>query len=198
MNLEGVPGAIGVPCERGEARLAPVEGVAGAGELQIRPNAPQYMMAGYHANAKATREAWQDGWYRTRDLASIDAGGNYRFVGRLADCVRRRGENVSAFEVEQAILRHPDVVEAAVVGVDSELGEQDLALYYVERSPGVLPGAGLERWCRAQLSDFMVPRYYVAVRQFPKTETQRVQKGILHSEVKLRGAYDADTKEQVR
>lgn len=201
MNAQGVPGAIGKPCERAEAKLAPVEGIANEGELQgelhIRPKAPHYMMAGYHRNANASREAWQDGWYRTRDLASLGADGNYRFTGRLADCVRRRGENVSAFEVEQAILKHPDVVEAAVVGVDSELGEQDLALYYIERSPGALPGAGLERWCRAKLSDFMVPRYYVAVREFPKTETQRVQKGVLHSEVRLRGAYDAERKEHL-
>ena len=198
MNGEGVPGVIGRACERAEARLVPVEGVAHAGELQIRPKAREYMMAGYHGNADATREAWHDGWYRTRDLASRDADGNYRFVGRLADCVRRRGENVSAFEVEQAILKHPDVVEAAVVGVDSELGEQDLALYYVERAPGAVPGARLERWCRAELSDFMVPRYYVPVGQFPKTETQRVQKGLLHSEVRLRGGYDADRKEHLR
>jgi crotonobetaine/carnitine-CoA ligase len=191
MNTQGVPGAIGKPCERADARLM------SDGELQIRPKAPHYMMAGYHRSEEATRAAWQDGWYRTRDLASLDADGNYRFTGRLADCVRRRGENVSAFEVEQAILKHPDVVEAAVVGVDAELGEQDLALYYVERSAGALPGAGLERWCRAKLSDFMVPRYYVAVREFPKTETQRVQKGILHSEVRLRGAYDAERKEHL-
>jgi crotonobetaine/carnitine-CoA ligase len=198
MNTDGRPGSIGRPCERAEARLAPVEGVIDAGELQIRPKAPAYMMAGYHGNAEATREAWQDGWYRTRDLAALDADGSYRFVGRLADCVRRRGENVSAFEVEQAILKHPDVVEAAVVGVDSELGEQDLALYYVERAPGAVPVAGLERWCRSRLSDFMVPRYYVPVGQFPKTETQRVQKGLLHSEVRLRGGYDADKKEHLR
>ena len=128
----------------------------------------------------------------------MDAAGNYWFTGRLADCVRRRGENVSAFEVEQAVLTHPQVLEAAVVGVDSELGEQDLALYYVERAAGAVPGPGLEGWCRSNLSDFMVPRYYVPVREFPKTETQRVQKGLLHSEVRLAGGYDADTKEYVR
>jgi crotonobetaine/carnitine-CoA ligase len=198
MNTDSVPGAIGKPCKRAETRLAAVEGVDGAGELQIRPLASQAMMSGYHGNAEATRESWQDGWYRTRDLASLGADGNYRFVGRLADCVRRRGENVSAFEVEQIVLTHPQVVEAAVVGVDSELGEQDLALYYVERTAGALSGPGLERWCRSNLSDFMVPRYYVPVREFPKTETQRVQKGLLHSEVKLGGGYDADRKEYLR
>jgi crotonobetaine/carnitine-CoA ligase len=105
---------------------------------------------------------------------------------------------VSAFEVEQGVLHHPQVVEAAVVGVDSDLGEQDLALYYVERSSGAIPGPTLRAWCESHLSDFMVPRYYVAVREFPKTETQRVQKGLLHSEVGLKGGYDADKKEYVR
>jgi crotonobetaine/carnitine-CoA ligase len=195
MNGDAAPGAIGKPCARAEARLAKVDGVEGAGELQIRPLEPHAMMSGYHGNAEATRESWQDGWYRTRDLATRGADGSYRFSGRLADCVRRRGENVSAFEVEQAVLRHPQVVEAAVVGVDSELGEQDLALYYVERAAGAAGAPGLERWCRDHLSDFMVPRYYVPVREFPKTETQRVQKGLLHSEVRLAGGYDADKKE---
>lgn len=198
MNTDAIPGAIGRPCTRAQARLVAVDGFEGAGELQIRPFVPEMMMSGYHGNAAATRESWLDGWYRTRDLASVDATGNYRFAGRLADCVRRRGENVSAFEVEQAVLMHPQIAEAAIVGVDSELGEQDLALYYVERTAGAAPGPCLEEWCRSNLSDFMVPRYYVSVREFPKTETQRVQKGLLHSEVKLGGGYDADRKEYVR
>jgi crotonobetaine/carnitine-CoA ligase len=197
-NSDHVPGAIGRSCPRAEARLVPVEGITGAGELQIRPRDPASMMSGYHGNRAATQEVWADGWYRTRDLAMVGTDGNYRFVGRLADCVRRRGENVSAFEVEQAVLKHPQVVEAAVVGIDAELGEQDLALYYVERDAGAIPAVRLAQWCRKNLSDFMVPRYYVPVRDFPKTETQRVQKGILHDQVRLGGGYDAERREYLR
>ena len=194
-NHDRVPGAVGKSCSRAEFRVVPIEGVGAAGELQVRPLDPVSMMSGYHGNPQATAAAWVDGWYRTRDLVNADEEGNLFFAGRLADCLRRRGENVSAYEVEQAVLKHPDVVEAAVVGVDSDLGEQDIALYYIERHPGSLRPPTLEAWCHQQLSDFMVPRYFCAVAAFPKTETQRIQKGILHDQIRLRGAYDAEQKE---
>lgn len=191
-NHDRVPGAVGKTCPRAQFRAVPVPGVAATGELHVRPHHPVSMMSGYHGDAQSTSGAWEDGWYRTRDLVNVDASGNFFFAGRLADCLRRRGENVSAYEVERAVLKFPDLIEAAVVGVDSPLGEQDIALYYVERQPGTLAPQMLEAWCRRELSDFMVPRYYCAVREFPKTETQRVQKGILHDQVRLRGAYDAE------
>ena len=197
-NHDCVPGSIGKSCPRAEFRVAPVEGTADAGELQVRPFDRFSMMSGYRGDASVTAGAWNDGWYGTRDLVRTDAEGNYFFVGRLADCLRRRGENVSAYEVEQAVLKHPDLVEAAVVGVDAELGEQDIALYYVEREPGRLAARTLEAWCRERLGDFMVPRYFCAVAGFPKTETQRIQKGILHDQVRLRGAYDAEREEMMR
>jgi crotonobetaine/carnitine-CoA ligase len=191
-NHDHVAGSIGKSCPRADFRIAPRDGMSNGGELQVRPHDPVSMMSGYHADAGATAGAWVDGWYSTRDLVTADAQGNFFFVGRLADVLRRRGENVSAYEVEQAVLKHPDLIEAAVVGVDSELGEQDIALYYVEREPGRVTSQALEAWCRQQLGDFMVPRYFCAVPEFPKTETQRVQKGILHDQERLRGAYDAE------
>lgn len=194
-NHDRVPGSIGKSCPRADFRVVPVAGIEGKGELQVRPHDRASMMMGYHSDANATAGTWTEGWYRTRDLVSADADGNLFFAGRMADSLRRRGENVSAYEVEQAVLKHPEIVEAAVVGVDSDLGEQDVALYYVERQPGRLAHAALEAWCREQMGDFMVPRYYCSVPEFPKTETQRVQKGILHDQVKLRGAYDAERQE---
>src|SRR5690348_12818063 len=130
-NRARVPGSVGRGCARADFRLMPVEGIDHAAELQVRPTVSHAMMAGYRGSPTGTAEAHMDGWYRTRDLMTIDTEGNYYFAGRLADCVRRRGENVSCFEVEQAVLENPHVLEAAVVGIDSELGEQDLALYYV-------------------------------------------------------------------
>lgn len=197
-NHGRIPGSIGRACPRADFRIAPLDATGSSGELQVRPHDPASMMSGYHADASATAGAWVDGWYATRDLVRVDAAGNFFFVGRLADSLRRRGENVSAYEVEQAVLKHPAVVEAAVVGVDSELGEQDIALYYVERVPKRISSQSLAAWCREQLSDFMVPRYYCSVDEFPKTETQRVQKGILHDQVRLDGAYDAERKEMKR
>jgi len=197
-NHDHVAGSIGRSCPRADFRVVPLEGIATGGELQVRPHERLSMMSGYHGDAVATAAAWTDGWYRTRDIVSADAGGNLFFSGRLADCLRRRGENVSAYEVEQAVLKHPDLLEAAVVGVDAELGEQDIALYYVEREPGRLQSQALATWCRERLGDFMVPRYFCAVSEFPKTETQRIQKGILHDQIRLRGAYDAERKETMR
>ena len=201
-NHDHVAGSIGKSssgsCARADFRVVPLEGIVSGGELQVRPHDRLSMMSGYHGDAAATAAAWTDGWYRTRDIVSADEGGNLFFTGRLADCLRRRGENVSAYEVEQAVLKHPDLVEAAVVGVDAELGEQDIALYYVEREPGRLQSQALADWCRKQLGDFMVPRYFCAVSEFPKTETQRIQKGILHDQMRLRGAYDAERKETMR
>ena len=193
-NHDGVPGAIGRACPRADFRVVPVPGVPTGGELQVRPHERASMMRGYHANAEANAAAWDGDWYRTRDLVQRDADGNYFFAGRLADCLRRRGENVSAYEVELAVSRCPQVREAAVVGVASEFGEEDIALYYVPRA-GDGDGHAVEAWCRREMSDFMVPRYYCAVTEFPKTETQRIQKGILHDQVRLRGAYDAERKD---
>jgi crotonobetaine/carnitine-CoA ligase len=190
-NRDRVPGSIGKSCPRADFRIAPIEGIDGAGELQVRPHDRASMMSGYHNDPVATAAAWNEDWYCTRDLVTADREGYFFFVGRLADCLRRRGENVSAYEVEQAVLKHPDLVEAAVVGIDAEIGEQDIALYYVEREPGRLAPERLEAWCRERLGDFMVPRFFCPVAEFPKTETQRVQKGILHSQTQLRGAYDA-------
>ena len=194
-NHERVPGSIGRSCPRAEFRAVPVAGVPFAGELQVRPLDRRSMMDGYRGNAEATAAAWDGPWYRTRDLVNRDAAGNFFFAGRLADCLRRRGENVSAYEVELAVLKCPELLEAAVVGVPSEVGEEDIALYYVPRDPAGNSPAVLEAWCRRELSDFMVPRYYCAVDGFPKTETQRIQKGILHDQVRLRGAWDAERKE---
>jgi crotonobetaine/carnitine-CoA ligase len=194
-NRDRVPGSIGRSCARADFRVAPIHDMGAAAELQVRPHDRMSMMSGYHEDPQATAAAWDGDWYRTRDLVTVDAQGNFYFAGRLADCLRRRGENVSAYEVEQAVLKHPDVLEAAVVGVDAELGEQDIALYYVEREPGRAPPRLLAAWCRERLGDFMVPRFFCPVDEFPKTETQRVQKGILHSQTQLRGAYDAQRKE---
>ena len=194
-NHDHVPGAIGKSCSRAEFRVVPVDGIGPAGELQVRPLDQSSMMRRYHGEESATAGAWVDGWYSTRDLVTVDADGNFYFSGRLADCLRRRGENVSAYEVEQIVLNHPGILEAAVVGVSAELGEQDIALYYVARESQQASPEALEAWCREHMGDFMVPRYFCAVAEFPKTETQRIQKGILHDQVRLRGAYDAESKE---
>ncbi|HEY0696633.1 MAG TPA: AMP-binding protein, partial [Micromonospora sp.] len=192
VNHERVPGSIGRPCPRAEARVVPVDGVpAGRGELQFRPYDRWDMMAGY-LDPRETAEVFDGDWYRTRDLVEQRPDGSYRFVGRLSDCIRRRGENVSAFEVELALLRHPAVAEVAAVGVDSDLGEQDIAVYYRLKPTARVGPAELRAWAADHLGDFMLPRYLREVDDLPKTETQRVRKPELVARIGLAGAYDAE------
>lgn len=191
MNLEGRPGSVGVPCPRIEVRLEPLPGDPGeVGELLIRPLQPGFFMSGY-LDPGQTEEAFSaDGWYRTRDLLARRPDGHFRFVGRTADSIRHRGENVSAWEVEQAFLAHPDVAEAAAVGVPSELAEEDIALFYVRRPAAALTPRQLRAWASGSLGSFMRPRYYMPMDALPKTQTQRVQKAALR-ERGVAGAYDA-------
>ncbi|MBA2391094.1 MAG: AMP-binding protein [Geodermatophilaceae bacterium] len=184
MNLDGRPGSVGAPCERIEVRLAPVEGTSGeSGELQVLPREPGYFMSGYLDPDETAAAMTPDGWYQTRDLLAVRSDGYYRFVGRTADAIRRRGENVSAWEVEQAFLAHPDVAEAAAVGVPSDLAEEEIALYYVRRPGSDLTSYDLRRWSAGRLGAFMRPRYYVALDALPKTQTQRVRKALLRERV---------------
>lgn len=188
MNLDGRPGSVGAPCERIDVRLVPVEGSPErSGELQVKPREPGYFMSGYLDPEQTAQAYTADGWYRTRDLLARRPDGYYRFVGRIADSIRRRGENVSAWEVEQAFLAHPAVAEAAVIGVPSDLGEQDIALYYVLRPDADLTPRELRRWSASRLGAFMRPRYYVVLNALPKTQTQRIRKTALRE----RGLTDA-------
>ena len=96
------------------------------GELIVRSDIPWSMNHGYHNNPEATAAAWRNGWFHTGDAFRRDADGNFFFVDRLKDAIRRRGENISSFEVEAEVNAHPAVREAAAVGVPSEFGEDDV------------------------------------------------------------------------
>lgn len=149
------------------------------GELVVRTDAPWETMAGYLGAPEATAKAWRNLWFHTGDQCRRDADGNFYFVDRGSDAIRRRGENVSSTDVEAALLGHPDVAESAVVGVPSEWGEHDIKAFVVPR-PGVSPDpADIAAYAERQLPRFMVPRYVVVVRDLPKTPTNRVQKARL-------------------
>ncbi|MGI8532509.1 MAG: AMP-binding protein [Geodermatophilaceae bacterium] len=182
LNIDGRPGSVGVPCPRIQARLVAGEGdPPEVGELQLRPTADGYFMSGYLDPEHTAAAYTADGWYRTRDLLAQREDGYYRFVGRMSDSIRRRGENVSAWEVEQAFLAHPGVLEAAAIGVPSELGEEEIALYVVPRPGTALDPAELRRWATGGLGAFMRPAFYLPVDSLPKTQTQRVRKDELRA-----------------
>ena len=96
------------------------------GEMLVRTDRPWGMNSGYYKNPEATAKAWRNGWFHTGDAFTQDAEGNFFFVDRMKDAIRRRGENISSFEVEADVCSHPAVREAAAVAVPSELGEDDV------------------------------------------------------------------------
>jgi acyl-CoA synthetase (AMP-forming)/AMP-acid ligase II len=130
--------------------------------------------AGYHNLPDKTAETVVDGWVHTGDAFRADAEGRFSFSDRMKDALRRRGENVSSFEVERVINGHPTVFESAVVGVPSELGEDDIKAVVVAR-PGqdVDPGE-LTRFLIERLPYFMVPRYIELADELPRTPTHKV------------------------
>jgi len=155
--------------------------VGSAGELVVRADLPWTMSHGYLNDAAATARAWRNGWFHTGDLLRRDAAGNYFFVDRLKDALRRRGENISSFEVENAIAQHPAVREAAVVPVPGE-GSEDEVLAVVALVPGAaLAPAELIGFLRDKLAYFMIPRYVRVLDALPKTPTQKVEKHVLRA-----------------
>ncbi len=166
--------------------------IGSPGELIVRTDQPWSMNAGYDGMPEATARAWRNGWFHTGDLFRRDAEGNYFFMDRIKDTVRRRGENISSFEVEAAVLAHPDVDEAIAVGVASEIEEQEV-LVAVKAKPGrtVDPRALIE-FLIPRLAYFMVPRYVRVVDEIPRTETNKARKVVFRDQGVTEGTWDRE------
>lgn len=150
-----------------------------AGEATIRADDPWMIMAGYYNNPEATVAAWRDLRLHTGDELVRNVDGSFRFIDRRKDAIRRRGENVSSFEVEAEINTHDAVLECAVVGVPSEHVEDEIKAVIVCK-PGAAPDErGMIEYLVERLPYFMVPRYLEFVDELPKTPTQKVQKSAL-------------------
>jgi carnitine-CoA ligase len=147
----------------------------------------------YYKNAEATSDKTRDGWLYTGDLVYADEKGYIYFVGRNTESMRVRGENVSAYEVEQAVLKHPDVLECAVYAVPSELAEDEIMVTLVPVEGRTFDAASLPDFLAGELAKFAVPRYYRVVGELPKTETHRVIK----KELEMLGITD-DTYDRER
>jgi crotonobetaine/carnitine-CoA ligase len=156
-----------------EARVVDADGAdASTGELLLRSPA---VTPGYWGMPDETAAAISaDGWLRTGDIVSRDADGVFTFVTRKKEVLRRRGENLSPLEVEEAIATHPSVVECAVVGVPSELSEDEVKAFVVTNVPADF--AALRAWAAERLAPFKVPRYWQQLPALPRTPTQRVAK----------------------
>jgi crotonobetaine/carnitine-CoA ligase len=152
------------------------------GELILRTDAPWAMTVGYLNDPEASARAWRNGWFHTGDVFRADADGNYFFVDRRKDAIRRRGENISSFEVETEVCAHPAVKEAAAVAVPSEVGEDEVLVVISLAPGGVLDPAELLEFLAPRMPSYMVPRYVRILPELPKTPTQKVQKHLLRAE----------------
>lgn len=146
------------------------------GEIVIRPLEPDVVMKGYWGMPEATREAFRNNWLHTGDLGRMDAEGHLFFEGRKSDSIRRRGENISAFEIEQVLNEHPEVQEGAAVGVPSEMTEEDVKVFVVRKPGSQLDADGLREFCRGRMARFMVPEHVEFVGEIPKTPTGKPAK----------------------
>ncbi len=189
------PGSCGKPLGPWSLRLIDEEGfdvAAGEpGELVVRAEEPSVLMDGYWAMPEATIEVFRNQGFHTGDLLRQDADGWFYFVGRRKDIVRRRGENISAAEVELTLEQHPDVLECAVIGVPSELTEEDVLACVVLRPGCTLTPAALLRWAEDRMARFMVPRYVRVLDALPKTPTDKVEKFRLQQQG-CAGAWDRE------
>ncbi|HKA43824.1 MAG TPA: AMP-binding protein [Burkholderiales bacterium] len=153
------------------------------GELAVKT---PIIMQGYFRDPEQTRAAFRDGWFLTGDLVRRDEEGWFYFVARKKDIIRRRGENISAAELDRVVEEHPAVHEAAAIAVPSELGEDEI-LVAVMLKPGLTCSAeDIADWCRRHLAPQKVPRFVVFADELPHTPTHKVQKAALRSDATLR------------
>lgn len=146
------------------------------GEIVVRPKKPFIMMKGYFNKHEDTVESWRNLWFHTGDYGYLDEDGYLYFVDRKTDSIRRRGENISSFELESIINAHPSVLESAAVGIPSELGEEDVKVVVQLKENHTLSPEDLIDYCENELAFFMVPRYIEFVDSFPRTETDKILK----------------------
>jgi len=185
LNFGNAPkGSIGKPMN--PIRIVDDEGGEVApgepGELLFQVDDAKRRRVEYYKNPEASDAKIRDGWFHTGDLVYADEEGHLYFVDRKTDSLRRRGENISSWEVEREIDRHPAVLESAVFGVPSELGEDDVMAVVVLKEGEALAPEDLIRHCEEQMARFMVPRYLEFRDALPKTGTHRSQKSVLKRE----------------
>jgi crotonobetaine/carnitine-CoA ligase len=162
------------------------------GELLLRADEPFAMATGYIGMPDKTVEAWRNLWLHTGDRVVRDGEGFYKFIDRMKDSIRRRGENISSFEVERVIMSHPAVEVAAVFPVPSDLAEDEVMTTVVVKDGASLDGAGLIGFCEGRLSYFAIPRFVDFVTELPRTESGKVQKFKLREQGRSARTWDRE------
>jgi crotonobetaine/carnitine-CoA ligase len=169
------PGAQVRIVDENDEEVAPGE----IGELIVRTDEPWTMNTGYWKMPEKTAEAWRNQWLHTGDGFYRDEKGNFYFVDRLKDAIRRRGENISSFEVETEINSHPAVLESAAIAVPSEYSEDEIKAVVVLHPGRKLKAEELINYLEPRMPYFMIPRFIEFVDQLPKTPTEKVRKQAL-------------------
>jgi crotonobetaine/carnitine-CoA ligase len=150
--------------------------VGEAGELVIRPKRPFLVGSGYVGMPERTVAAWRNLWLHSGDRGRMDADGWFFFEDRATDSLRRRGENISSFEVETLVTAHPAVAEAIAVAAAAHIGEDDVWVLVTLREGMSVTYEELLEYCAETMPYFMVPRYLEIVTDFPRTPTAKVEK----------------------
>ncbi|MDP5070757.1 MAG: AMP-binding protein [Congregibacter sp.] len=167
-------------------------GIGEIGEMLVRTDRPWGMNSGYYKNPQATAEAWRNGWFHTGDCFRRDDAGYYYFVDRRKDAIRRRGENISSFEVEAEVVAYPAVREAAAYGVPSDLSEDDVMICVAPVEGQSIDPVELTQFLIQRMAYFMVPRYIRILNELPKTPSAKVLKHVLRAEAVTGDTWDRE------
>ncbi|MET9245985.1 AMP-binding protein [Nonomuraea sp. NPDC003709] len=191
------PGAAGRPVPEYEVVIRDDDGqpvpAGRIGQITVRPRAESMIFSGYAGDPAATGKALRDGWFVTGDRGRLDDDGFLHFAGRRADVIRRRGENIPTWDVEQAVAAMPGVLDVAAVGVPSELTEEEV-LVAVTAAPGAtLSPPQVHAWCLDRLPRHAVPRYVRVLDALPRNASTKVVKGDLRDQGVPPDAWDART-----
>ena len=163
------------------------------GEFIVRCDRPWGMNSGYYKMPEATARAWRNGWFHTGDGGKLDADGNFYFVDRLKDAIRRRGEFVSSLELEIELCAHPGIQAAAAFAVKSEHAEDEIMVAVIPaEGVGDLDWVAVVEWLRERVPHYMVPRYWRQMGELPMTPTSKVRKTVLREEGITGDAWDRE------
>lgn len=150
------------------------------GRILLRPTFPNMFMSHYHGDPAKTVASFGNFWLHTGDIGHVDASGNLYFAGRESHWIRRRGENISAYEIEEILARMPGVAEAVVIPVQSELGEDDIKAFIIAAPDTTLAPEAVVGWCVERMAAFKIPRYIEFVDDYPRSVTKReIERGVL-------------------
>lgn len=195
INVGGPVGSVGKPVPWFKVELLDEAGhpvpVGERGEIVVSELEDGALFEGYLDAPEANARALRGGRLFTGDAGTFTGDGWLTFHGRLNDSIRRRGENISAWEIETVALKHPAIAEVAMIGVKADVGEQEIKLFVRPADGRVIDPAQLHGWLRDRLGGYRTPRYIAFVDGFPKTPSERIRKGILPQDTS--GCWDAES-----